>query len=886
VFHNNRNREKTVMILALRPHGVIRRWIVLGALLALVAPAALTGQVHPLHQEGYLTPPPEIAELVEAPRHENVLLTNLGPDARFFLNSESEGMPALAGLAKHYVRLAGLPLDPEANRSRNLTARGSAGFDLIDWRTGRTIDIQTPRNATVSGARWSPDGRRIAFLANLPNETHVYVADVSNGRSTQVTRSPLLATRVTSIEWAGDSRHIFAVVVPNGRDGEPRREALLSTPIIRVTAPQENRLRTYASLLKDPYDAALLEHYSTGQLVRIDVQTRRAQPIGEPAMIESINAAPLGDYVQVRTTRKPFSYIVPASMFGNVDEVWDLSGRRLVELEKRDLREGASDQGDDEEDADAPRRFLTWRPDGQGLSYVQRDPAPDTADAAQADTAQADTADQPLGTEARARPARRMDRVFQWLPPFDDDSPVEVYASSGQIRSLRYSPDMQWLFITERTRTTERLYAVHLSDPETRHTVYEWDTEEFYENPGSLMNTSNHLGASVVRFSTDGEHVFLSGTRYFEDPEQDAPRPFIDRVAIRTGEKERIFESSPDLFERVTAIIDDDLNQLVIAREGPNTIADSWLLDRSTGALRQLTSNVDPHPVITNARRERFTVTRADGFKFNVNVTLPADYVQGTRLPAMFWFYPREVRDQESYDRGLRTHNKNRFPTAAPRSLEFLTVRGYAVVQPDHPIVGPSSRINANFMSDLRQNHLAVIDALDERGWIDRRRLALGGHSYGGFGTINAMVHTPFFRAGIAGAPNSNRLLTPIGFQGERQALWDARETYLEMSPFLWAERLTGALLIYHGEDDQNVGTAPDNSWRLIHALNGLGKTAALYMYPYEDHGQVARETLLDMWARWTLWLDHYVKNADVNEPVKPIPAVAEEPIAEGAQRR
>jgi dipeptidyl aminopeptidase/acylaminoacyl peptidase len=151
-----------------------------------------------------------------------------------------------------------------------------------------------------------------------------------------------------------------------------------------------------------------------------------------------------------------------------------------------------------------------------------------------------------------------------------------------------------------------------------------------------------------------------------------------------------------------------------------------------------------------------------------------------------------------------------------------------------------------------------------------------------GFGTINAMVQTPYFRAGIAGAPNSNRLLTPIGFQRERRPLWEARETYLEMSPFLWAERLSGALLIYHGEDDQNTGTFPDNSWRLIHALNGLGKTAALYMYPYEGHGPRAEETLLDMWARWIAWLDHYVKNADVTEPVAPVAPVVDDADVEG----
>ena len=91
--------------------------------------------------------------------------------------------------------------------------------------------------------------------------------------------------------------------------------------------------------------------------------------------------------------------------------------------------------------------------------------------------------------------------------------------------------------------------------------------------------------------------------------------------------------------------------------------------------------------------------------------------------------------------------------------------------------------------------------------------------------------------------------------------LWTAPNVYLGMSPFLYANNLTGALLMYHGLHDQNVGTDPDNSIRLFHALNGLGKTAAMYLYPLEDHGPASRETLLDLWARWAAWLDKYVKN-------------------------
>ena len=99
-----------------------------------------------------------------------------------------------------------------------------------------------------------------------------------------------------------------------------------------------------------------------------------------------------------------------------------------------------------------------------------------------------------------------------------------------------------------------------------------------------------------------------------------------------------------------------------------------------------------------------------------------------------------------------------------------------------------------------------------------------------------------------------------------------------DLSPFLKANQLSGALLMYHGLADQNVGTDPVNSIRLFHALNGLGKTVALYYYPYEDHGPAGRETLLDLWSRWAAWLDKYVKNpAPPNKP-----AAAATPAAGG----
>jgi dipeptidyl aminopeptidase/acylaminoacyl peptidase len=226
----------------------------------------------------------------------------------------------------------------------------------------------------------------------------------------------------------------------------------------------------------------------------------------------------------------------------------------------------------------------------------------------------------------------------------------------------------------------------------------------------------------------------------------------------------------------------------------------------------------------------------------------------------MLWLYPFEYTSQTDYERSLRTENINQFPAGGPRTIEYLATQGYAVANFNPPIIGDQGRMNDNYVPDLRMNLAAVIDELERQGYVDRTRMSIGGHSYGAFSTANAMAHTPFFKAGIAGDGMYNRTLTPNGFQSERRNLWNGQRTYLEMSPMFFAERIQGALLMYHMLEDQNVGTDPISSIRMMQALRAHGKVASLFLYPYEDHGPLTQETILDLWGRWTAWLDLYVK--------------------------
>ncbi|HEX3867882.1 MAG TPA: prolyl oligopeptidase family serine peptidase, partial [Gemmatimonadaceae bacterium] len=535
--------------------------------------------------------------------------------------------------------------------------------------------------------------------------------------------------------------------------------------------------------------------------------------------------------------------------------------------------------------ADTGKRDLTWNPVGPGIVYLEgeRGGAADGGAAA--------------GRGARggrggrgggAGGALSKDRVYIWSPPFGASDEKQIFEADGRITSAEFSPDGKMLFVDQGSD----LYAVKLDNPTKHYEIAKGATiasgrggrggggggaaggrgggadSTFYSNPGALQTTHSATGLSVVRVSPDDKSVYLEGTRYFRDWATQPPHNFVDRVDIETGNKTRLFESKADVDETVVAPLDDDYKKVIVSKQSPTMVADSYLRDVATGTDTKLTKNIDFAPEVTGAIRKRIWVTRPrDGYKFDIDITLPKDYREGTRLPGIIWFYPTEFTTQAEYDQRRRTLNVNTFPNVGARGPEIWVTQGYVVIQPqDIPIVGPQGRMNDHYVDELREDLDLTLEAVEKAGYLDRDRVGLWGHSYGAFSTVNAMVHTPYFKAGIAGDGMYNRTLTPNGFQNERRTIWEGKDTYLDMSPFLYADRLSGALLMYHSLEDQNNGTDLTSSVRMMQALQGLGKQAALYMYPYEDHGPATRESDLDQWARWIAWFDVYVKNPEKKE--------------------
>ncbi len=394
------------------PRAPLRLPIAVLSLGLVVAPSGVAGQeTSPVDQaiqsEQFVTPNSALAEAALAPRWLNVTLNEANADRTLFLNEVGDGPISMERFSKPFHELGGLFIDYAANRNRNLTRRSNVGIEIISAADGSKVSLQIPRNARVSNATWSPDGGRVAFYAHTPTETHIWVGDARTGRTRQITRDPVLATLSTSFQWTEDGTRIATVLVPDDRSPMPVAPAVPQGPHVKVTETDDmNRLRTYASLMATPHDRALLEWHVTGQLALIQVDNRRVTEVGPRTMIRDFDVSPDGQYIRVTRMVKPFSYIVPVNNFGQVEEVWDLSGNVLAELDETPLNVGVRGQtpsapgvgGDDGEQSG--RREIAWRPDRQGLTFLEQEAPPE---------ADEEAADEPEAEEERPR---RPDRVM------------------------------------------------------------------------------------------------------------------------------------------------------------------------------------------------------------------------------------------------------------------------------------------------------------------------------------------------------------------------------------------------------------------------------------------------------------------------------------------
>ena len=787
----------------------------------------------------YQKPPKEILELVDVPLAPSTILDSDGEIMVFLYRDQYK---SIAELSEEELRLGGLRINPVTNINSRARYYKNLKVKPIDAKSATQVK-GLPENARLANFSWSPDESKIAFTHTGNKGVELWVLHLKDARAQKLTEAKLNANMRDVTNWFKDNSSILVKMLPEDRKDLIDTETAVPTgPTISVSDGEKAQNRTYQDLLKNPNDEYNFEQLALSELVKVNLDGTSEKWM-DAKMYSSISFSPNGEYIMVNHIKKPFSYLVPYYRFPSETNIFTANGELVNKVNEEPLLEDlpkgfmATQTG---------RRNLQWRSDKPAsLIYVKA----------------LDEGDPEVEVEFR-------DEVFVLEAPFSGEG-NSILKTKDRFSGITWGNDEiaianDYWWNTRNTRT----YVFNPSEPsETPEIIFDRNYQDRYSDPGRFVTTKNEFGQSILKL--DDEDAFLLGAGYSEEGQF----PFADKIDLENGKTERLYQSEyNDKKETLVEALDIEKGEILVRIESATEYPNYYIRDiDKKDDITQITSFENPFKSLENVSKEVITYEREDGLELNGTLYLPAgfDKENPEEHPMIVWAYPREYKDKNSASQN--TSNANDFTYPYYGSPIYWVNRGYVVLDDAaFPIIGEGEEEpNDSFREQLVANGKAAIDAVAEMGYVDRDRVAVGGHSYGAFMTANLLSHSNLFAAGIARSGAYNRTLTPFGFQSEERSYWEAPEVYYNMSPFMHADKMKTPLLLIHGEADNNSGTYPMQSERYFNALKGLGATARLVMLPKESHGYSAKESVLHVLWEQDEWLEKYVKNKKEAENIE-----------------
>ena len=788
---------------------------------------SLTGQVNLEYQK----PPQEILELVDIQRAPSVLLNE---DKSHMVLLYRDQYKSIDELSQPELRLAGLRINPKTNIGSRVTYFNKVEVKDLSDRNAEQVGVKgLPDKPKLTNFTWSPDQKMIAMTHTTSEGVEAWVLELETATGKRLTEARVNANMGDGINWFEDGEALLVKMLsPDRKDLIDTKSAVPTGPTISVNDGKKAQNRTYQDLLKNKNDEFNFEQLAHSELFKVTLDGNASKWM-ESDMYSSISFSPDGEYVLINTTGKPFSYLVPYRRFPTTSRVFDKDGKLVQVVEEVPLIE------------DLPKGFMAVREGRRSIEWRNDKPA---------SLIYVKALD---GGDPENEVAYR-DEVFQLEAPFTGEG-SSILKTKDRFNQIIWGDDdaaiaYDYWWNTRNLRT----YLFDPSDPGKEPGVLsDRNYQDRYSDPGSFVTHRNEMGSEVL--SMKKGTVFLVGDGYTADGQF----PFVDQLDLNTNKKTRIYTSDIEGKKETLQEFDPKTEQLVVRIESPTEYPNYFFRDLKKDGLTQLTYNKNPFKSIQDVHKEVITYKRDDGLELSGTLYLPVGYDMENkeRMPLLIWAYPEEFKDKSSA--GQNTKNPNEFTYPYYGSMIYWVTKGYVVLDDaSFPIIGEGDEEpNDTFREQLVANGKAAIDALDEMGYIDPERVAVGGHSYGAFMVANLLSHSDLFAAGIARSGAYNRTLTPFGFQREERNYWEAPEVYYTMSPFMHADKMNEPLLLVHGEADNNSGTYPMQSERYFNALKGLGATVRLVVLPRESHGYRAKESILHVLWEQDQWLDKYVKN-------------------------
>lgn len=313
---------------------------------------------------------------------------------------------------------------------------------------------------------------------------------------------------------------------------------------------------------------------------------------------------------------------------------------------------------------------------------------------------------------------------------------------------------------------------------------------------------------------------------------------------------------------------DHDGSRLLYNHNGPNAPGDLWTYGLASGKSQQITNSLVAG-VRAEDMLEPFLVhfpSRDGKWTISAFVYVPYNMVRNGQNAALVYVHG-----------GPTSQTVNSFN----RFIQHMVNQGYMVIAPNYRgSTGYGKEFQQANLFDMGggdlQDVLAAADFIKQTGYLDPKKIALVGGSYGGYLTMMGVTKSPdVWAAGVPIVPFVNwfteiRNEDPVLQQSDLATMGDLeknKDLFHDRSPIFFVDQIKAPLLLLAGGNDPRC--PKEESQQVIDAVKKRGGTVELKVYENEGHGFAKVENQIDAYKRVSDFLKAHVPPADCGCTIK-----------------
>ena len=496
-----------------------------------------------------------------------------------------------------------------------------------------------------------------------------------------------------------------------------------------------------------------------------------------------------------------------------------------------------------------------WSPNGNYLAFYQKD--------------ESEVADYPL-LDINATPGKLNSIKYPMAGQKSEKSKVGIYNvalgktiyitpkgnAEDYLTNVGWGPNEEFIYIAEVNRDQNHMqlqkYDVNgkfiatiieeKSDKwtEPEHPVYFVNENQFvwmsekdgfmnlylHDSSGKLikqLTTNKWVAQSIVGHDENG-NVFFQGTG-----ESPLETNFF-KVNIKTGSQSRLTQAKGTH----SASFNSDFTYMYDSYSSFDTPNKEsvWSIAKKLKKSKDALTAPNPYTDITIGTAEYGTIKSADkNTDLHYRLIKPSNFDASKKYPVLVYVYggPHAQLVTNSWLGG------------ASLWMYWLAEQGYLVYTVDNRGSGNrgfafESVIHRNLGDNEMADQMKGVEFLKSKSYVDGKRIAVHGWSFGGFMTTSLMLRYPgVFTTGVAGGPVTDWKYYEIMY-GERymDRPEQNEEGYKKARLMEYVDQLEGNLLLIHGTSDDVV--VMQHNLALVKAFIESGVQMDFFPYPMHKH--------------------------------------------------